>query len=114
MDTRLLLIIFTAGVLIGWLLMKELRRQKRAAGDGNVNPGSKAPISSYNNQRRQTVNQRKHEILKYLNKHESITSREAEELLDVSSATATRYLRELLQEGRVTEHGSGRSTRYTL
>jgi Fic family protein len=54
-------------------------------------------------------------ILAFLHDNESATNNDIEKLLKVSDATATRYLSELEQEGKIEQLGiTGRAVRYTL
>ena len=53
-------------------------------------------------------------LLSYFEQHQSISRPEAEKLLDVSSSTATRLLRKMVQNGQLQSHGRARDTRYTL
>ena len=50
----------------------------------------------------------------YLEGKDQITNAEVEELLDVSDATATRYLDTLEDEGLVEQKDAGRSTYYEI
>lgn len=53
---------------------------------------------------------RKELIVEYLRHHSQVTNDEIQELFDVSDATATNYLHELVLEGKihqVGEHGRG-------
>ena len=50
----------------------------------------------------------------YLEGKDQITNAEVEELLDVSDATATRYLDTLEDEGLVVQKDAGRSTYYEI
>ena len=57
--------------------------------------------------------ERKQKILGLLARQSSLTNNQIEELLGVSDATATRYMEELEQEGRVRQVGEkGRFVRY--
>lgn len=54
-------------------------------------------------------------ILKYLTDNTQITNDQAQELLNVSDATATRYLSELELENKITQVGdTGRGVYYTI
>jgi len=53
-------------------------------------------------------------ILGHVWHNNRITNNDVEDLLDVSDATATRYLEELEERGRIVQKGDGRSTYYEL
>jgi predicted HTH transcriptional regulator len=58
---------------------------------------------------------KKEKILEYLRKNERVTNNEVEKLLDVSDATATRYLDDLEKKGKVQQVGTtGNAVYYTL
>lgn len=108
MDLRFLVAAgLVAAVLLFWQIRVVIIRP-------HINRSKSAPINSYNQRRRQIVEQRKDKILKYLGENRKVTSKEVEKLLNVSAATATRYLQELVEEKRVVERGRGRATHYTL
>lgn len=57
---------------------------------------------------------RKDILLEYLKHRGKITNNEVEDLLDVSDATATRYLQQLEDEGKIKQVGSaGKGVFYT-
>ena len=53
-------------------------------------------------------------ILSLREKQSEITRKDVEAALQVSSATAARYLREMVQEGKLHRMGKGRETRYSF
>lgn len=53
-------------------------------------------------------------IKKYIQENGSITRHDIEDLLDVKTATAIRFIRELLDEGIITAIGKGKNTRYAV
>ncbi len=54
-------------------------------------------------------------ILRFLQEKREVRNNDIEKLLNVSDATATRYLDELEKEGKITQHGeTGQSVFYTL
>jgi putative ABC transport system ATP-binding protein len=74
-----------------------------------------ANISKVNKQRHETKEIRKDKILVLLQENKRITNNVVESTLDVSDATATRYLQELEKEGKIVQEGKeGRSVFYTL
>ena len=58
--------------------------------------------------------QKEESILGYLKEHRSITRKDAEALLGVSSATAVRVLRKMSERKVLLRLGDGRNTRYIL
>ena len=94
------LIIFVIGVIAGgglvWLFTRKNKVRKRVG---------------LQTRRKQ---QRKEAIFKELQVKSRITNDEVQALLGVSDATATNYLEELEQEGKIVQHGkTGKSVYYT-
>ena len=58
--------------------------------------------------------QKEESILRFLGEHRSITRKDAEALLGVSSATAVRVLRKMAERKVLLRLGDGRNTRYIL
>lgn len=56
----------------------------------------------------------KEQILELLEKRQKIQNNDVEQLLGVSDATATRYLQELEDEGKITQEGGTKSAYYTI
>jgi predicted HTH transcriptional regulator len=57
----------------------------------------------------------KEKILSFLNRNEKVANNDIEKLLGVSDATATRYLEELEQEGKIQQIGTtGHAVFYVL
>lgn len=58
---------------------------------------------------------RKNRLMDFLKDKKSITNNEAQKILGISDATATRYLDELEKEGKITQTGdTGRGVFYEL
>ena len=96
------IIIFIVGVFTGGSLVWIIKRRKSA-------------LSAFNLKRQQAKKQAKGEILKLLKEKENISNNDVERLLSVSDATATNYLQELENEGRIVQIGkTGRSVSYSL
>ena len=57
-------------------------------------------------------NGRKERLLAHVAEKGHVTRRDAQLLLEVSGATADRYLRELASEGRIVKESDGRYTKY--
>lgn len=53
-------------------------------------------------------------ILDYLRENNVITRADVEQLLEVSTATAYRYLKRMTQEGLLVEKGNGKNRRYSM
>lgn len=123
MDITSLAIAFVSGIIITWTLMNpRLRELKRALEEAKEEKDnireyvikSGAGLDVYNHDLKQRKQDRMHLILRHVKKNGQITSREVEQLVNVSSATATRYLQELKVEGKLVERGKGRSVHYQL
>ena len=90
------------GVLVGGLLVWLIKKRKSG-------------LAGFNLKRQQAKSQAKGEILKLLKDKTSISNNDVEKLLSVSDATATNYLQELENEGRIVQIGkTGRSVSYSL
>ena len=63
---------------------------------------------------KESIPQKEESILGYLREHRSITRKDAEALLGVSSATAVRVLRKMAVRKMLQRTGDGRNTRYIL
>ena len=63
---------------------------------------------------KESIPQKEESILGYLKEHRSITRKDAEALLGVSSATAVRVLRKMSERKVLLRLGDGRNTRYIL
>ena len=63
---------------------------------------------------KESTPQKEESILGYLKEHRSITRKDAEALLGVSSATAVRVLRKMAERKVLLRLGDGRNTRYIL
>jgi len=53
-------------------------------------------------------------ILEYMREKDSVGNNDIEKLLNVSDATATRYMEELEKQGKAVQVGDGRSARYKI
>tara|TARA_B100001971_G_C18258868_1_gene584756 strand:- start:2821 stop:3117 length:297 start_codon:yes stop_codon:yes gene_type:complete len=97
MDTLFTLVI---GIIIGLLLSR----------------GFKSPqIAKIVEERSSRKEENKKKIVEYLKKNQKITNNEVEKLVSVSDSTATDYLQELEEEGKIEQQGKeGRSVYYQL
>ena len=96
------IIIFVVGALVGGFLVWVVKRRKSG-------------FAGFNLKRQQAKKEGKKKILKLLKDKTSISKNDVERLLSVSDATATNYLQELENEGRIVQIGkTGRSVSYSL
>lgn len=76
---------------------------------------SRESVEGFVSERAKKKAQNKEEILEFLRKSEKITNNDIEKLLDVSDATATRYMNELEKEQKVRQIGkTGKYVYYVL
>lgn len=98
MNYFLLAIVALAGIALGYYLA---RRSKETG--------------TFNTEQTKQKEASKGKILALLRDKQRIANNDVEKLLGVSDATATRYLSELEQEGKVEQVGAtGRGVEYTL
>lgn len=104
MTTLIALII---GIIIGFLLARIFKSSKTTQEkDTRI-----IKKSEKEKQKHKNINA----VLSYLTEHEEISNNDIEKLLNVSDATATRYLDELESQGRIEQHGEkGRFVTYRL
>ncbi|MFH0968955.1 MAG: winged helix-turn-helix transcriptional regulator [Patescibacteria group bacterium] len=77
--------------------------------------GRKKGIGNINQERADLKNERKNKILEMLKTSARVSNNDVQKLLNVSDATATRYLEELETEGKVRQIGEkGRFVEYEL
>ena len=96
------IIIFIVGVLVGGSLVWVIKKRKSG-------------FAAFNLERQQAKKEGKKKILKLLKDKTSISNNDVERLLSVSDATATNYLQELENEGKIVQIGkTGRSVSYSL
>ncbi|HEC20958.1 MAG TPA: winged helix-turn-helix transcriptional regulator [Candidatus Peregrinibacteria bacterium] len=95
--------------LVLWVLLLRAKIQVLQERKGSVSK------SKYHQELGEKKEAGKKKILELLKEKEEITNDDAQKLLGVSDATATRYLDELEKEGRVEAFGeSARETKYRL
>lgn len=112
------------GMIIGggvvWFVMnrkvseleKDLRRTRRELEEEEEIAGG---FEEFNQRMREIIESRKEEILEVLQDTEYIQNNDVADMFEVSSATAHRYLTELVEEGRIEQIGeAGRSVHYRL
>ncbi|MCK4918409.1 MAG: DUF977 family protein [Candidatus Pacebacteria bacterium] len=89
----MILIYIIIGIIVGYSIFIYINKDK---------------FSKINN-----LNKKEESILKLINKNGRVTNNDVEKLLDVSDATATRYLQELENKGLVIQEGeTGRGVFY--
>lgn len=119
-----LLFIFLLGIVLGagvvWFVMrkriKELeveltRTEKEKVEQVNFMSG----IDEFNRQMQEIKEGRKRKIIEKLSVQKNIKTNRVADLLDISRATAFRYLEELEKEGKIEQVGAfGRNVQYKL
>lgn len=96
------IIIFIIGIIIGYAIARATRAHQTAIGKS-----AQEQISA--------KEENKQKIIAYLQENSTASNNDIEQLLDVSDATATRYLDELEQEGAIEQIGEkGRFVKYQL
>lgn len=73
----------------------------------------KKPVE-FNVRKREEIEKNKEKILEEIKRVGEIANDGVEKILNVSDATATRYLEELEKEGKITQEGQGRGVMYRL
>lgn len=109
------IIFLIIGILIGGgavmffvspLMMKSMEREYKSSTSG---------LDEYRKKQTEAKEKRKGEVLELMSKKDNITNNDVEKLLDVSDATATNYLQELEDDGKIEQIGKeGRSVFYKL
>lgn len=90
-------------------LEAELRRaQKEKAEEKEMVPG----LEGFNEKMQKEKEARKEKILAALAERGRIANNDVEKLVGVADATATNYLQELEDEGKIVQKGAGRSVYY--
>ena len=75
---------------------------------------SKGGFQGYNQERVEIKERNKEKIMNMLKERGRITNQEVEELLNVSDATATRYLDELENNGKIIQEGNRHRAYYKI
>lgn len=100
-----LIFIFFAGIIIGALAVYLLLGKRKTSGG----------IAVYADQRSNEKQNRKERIITALKKNDTITNNDVEKLLNIADSTATNYLQELEQEGKIEQIGTqGRFIHYKI
>lgn len=108
--------VFIIGVIIGgvgvWFLVCKKVCKKECCKPSKHSEGEGSGISGYVRERAEAKEQNKNKIMKMIEGKDKITNQEVEETLEVSDATATRYLDELEKEGKLVQKGESKGTYY--
>ena len=75
-------------------------------------PGNKPHVFTINEERRQEAIRSREKIMELFSERDVVTNNDVERLLNISDATATRYLQELENDELVHQVGEGRGTHY--
>lgn len=106
MQVIILIIVFVAGVALGWTLGRKQRPKHRR--------NTHTPANSLIKRQSETKTKRLSAVEAFSKRHGKVTNDDIQQLLGVSDATAERYLDELERQGLLKQHGStGRSVYYT-
>jgi DeoR-like helix-turn-helix domain len=109
-DNIPLLLAGAIGLIVGFGIALLLHK-RGATREGDVNDSLEKARAAIQD----TKESRHDQILALLNTQDEITNNDVEKCLQVSDRTATRYLEELVQEGRLQQVGStGKSVSYRL
>jgi Fic family protein len=97
-----IIIYIALGLVVGYLIGRLARSRLKSASTGSVIKESSGLV---NQKRIDEKNSNLKEILDYLQTHDQIKNDDVEKMLNVSNATAERYLNELEEQGRLTQVG---------
>ena len=105
---------FILGLLIGAVVVWYWQRGRSTPmGPPAPETSSADGLEAHRIQQAEAKAEAREKIVAYLEAHNEITNEKVEELTGVSDATATRYLQELENEGRITQIGTvGRNVQY--
>lgn len=96
---------FFAGILVGAFVVYLLLSWRKAPGG----------IAEYTDLRSSEKQNRKERIITALKEKGTITNNDVEKLLNIADATATNYLQQLEQEGKIKQIGTrGRFVHYKI
>ena len=101
------IIYLVVGLVVGYVGGRAGRL--RDQGSGERVQGLQSP------NQKEMEEKRKHleEVMAYFNSHDAVTNDEVEKMLNISDATAERYLDELEKQGKITQVGkTGRQVTY--
>ncbi len=108
------IILILAVLGLGFWVWRLRGKVKKLEGE-EVGSFEEKGLGKVNWERSKAKERGKETVLEYLNKNGRITNDEAEELLGISDASATRYLDELEKEGKIAQRGdAGRGVFYEL
>ena len=117
-------LIFLSGILLGagvvWVILKEKTKEleielKRTEREKEEQTKIVSGFENFNRQQEEIKEARKQKILEELAKRSKIKTNQVADFLEVSRATAFRYLEELEKKGRIKQIGAfGRNVEYKL
>lgn len=101
------------GAFVGYVVGKKWR-----AGESPVDLSDPEEAHDFSDKGHKAISERiekrKERILKKAKEEGSINNDGVEDLFCIGNTTASRYLSQLVEEGKLERHGSGRGTYYTL
>ena len=119
-----LILIFLLGIIIGagvvWMIMKKKNKEleidlKRMEKEKQEEERVASGLADFNSKMQEIKENNKQKILKQLAERGKIKTNEVADILEVSRATAFRYLEELEKEGKIKQIGTfGKNVKYVL
>ena len=119
-----LILIFLLGIIIGagvvWMIMKKKNKEleidlKRMEKEKQEEERVASGLADFNSKMQEIKENNKQKILKQLAERGKIKTNEVADILEVSRATAFRYLEELEREGKIKQIGTfGKNVKYVL
>jgi predicted HTH transcriptional regulator len=112
--TWISLFLFVAGVGVGVAVNRQLQKSSRASVFTAENQDAAEELRAEAAKSvAQRIEKRKERILQTARKNGRITNDDVEDLYCISDRTASKYLRQLTEAGKLTKAGGGRGTYYT-
>lgn len=111
---------FIISALGAWYLVRRGSGQTDSGADNAVNEvggGDTVPaiFAEHTRQEQEQKTQFLEQIMTYAREHGGVSNDEVQKLTNVSDATATRYLQELEEQGKLKQEGNtGRGVRYAV
>lgn len=119
-----LILIFLLGIIIGagvvWMIMRKKNKEleidlKRMEKEKQEEERVASGLADFNSKMQEIKENNKQKILKQLAEQGKIQTNEVADILEVSRATAFRYLEELEKEGKIKQIGTfGKNVKYIL
>ncbi len=112
------LMIYFVTIVLAVIVIVLVMRRKRDSSPASQNDAGKvennARLDAVNEKRQQEKVAGKNKIMEMAGSQDEISNDDVQKLLNVSDATATNYLQELENEGKLKQVGAeGRSVKYT-